>query len=585
MINTKLKAQMEEILVGNQLFDCNAEENSACISLKVILAIHFSGLLKGGGVFDVLETLSGFLGNKSCQAKLHLAHRKEIFLLFLKNGYRIFFWDLEQTKSLLGVTSKLSGLLQISEEETQRQYKAIHPAGLTIEYIKNNREHIDSIMFGLVVSFFGGPNGINGYFKEDYEPFLRDSFFELLPIFKYYGFDEFRQTITNPVTAFLPKSKDSGENPWTAFLLSGQCPLIIDAWLNESSDPRAIFGDKEVARRLREDATKNNQLVMWEDGSVSTPTERLAFEKRKKFERALKTLSNMSGGIFGTIGYAIGGDEGSDIGATFDAIGSARLQVQRRSLERQQTGESLALDARTRMNKSAFYLNLTTAQRIRLRSQKPLTPSPKPLGTPRTNNYVPTKLTGASNRGLPSISIGLDGKVTGFNSYRKQSIYPTEFDVILPKVKIKGVEVNSYYSGFLLGDNRRKFMDDASKIARVSDVWKPLLTTGKLRSSYRTSKADWDSDPRIFEAGHARSARLGGKEFIVLMSAKYNRQFSANSEHPSAEGGMALSEAYVIDGIAVHQRTAWDLVDKGYIKRTDILNAQIIRFENFEIWR
>lgn len=41
-------------------------------------------------------------------------------------------------------------------------------------------------------------------------------------------------------------------------------------------------------------------------------------QEQAKLNRALQTLSNIAGGIFGAIGYALGGDEGSDVGAVAD---------------------------------------------------------------------------------------------------------------------------------------------------------------------------------------------------------------------------------------------------------------------------
>jgi len=67
----------------------------------------------------------------------------------------------------------------------------------------------------------------------------------------------------------------------------------------------------------------DRQLRAWSDGSQSTRPQREAYLQRLEVERTLRTLSNIEGGLGGAIGAAVGGHEGSDMGAAFDGVATA----------------------------------------------------------------------------------------------------------------------------------------------------------------------------------------------------------------------------------------------------------------------
>ncbi len=76
----------------------------------------------------------------------------------------------------------------------------------------------------------------------------------------------------------------------------------------------------EAAARGSKDRQAHDarQVHLWGDGSISTKGQRAEYLQRVEVQRMLQTLSNITGGVAGAIGYGIGGDRGSDIGAMVD---------------------------------------------------------------------------------------------------------------------------------------------------------------------------------------------------------------------------------------------------------------------------
>lgn len=197
--------------------------------------------------------------------------------------------------------------------------------------------------------------------------------------------------------------------------------------------------------------------------------------------------------------------------------------------------------------------------------------APKTKASSQTSDTSTGKISdterGIGERGTvqTAVSTKSDSKAVDGNSSRQRisldaSIHKVvEETSSISRISIFGVKVNSYLPDVLVGNKEETFMRNASKIAQhsPSQSFKKVLQNGKFRRSSGTNKQDWEIDGRIMEAGHVRSKKKeGGKEYIILMSAKWNRRFAADQEHSSTGGLQISDEAFVIDGIAIHQRTA-----------------------------
>ncbi len=113
----------------------------------------------------------------------------------------------------------------------------------------------------------------------------------------------------------------------------------------------------------------------------------------QRARRALRTLDNIRGGIFGAIGYGLGGDEGSDVGAAFDGLataagGAAQARAQNRAVAPPPSRPTTTVrSTRTDRPASRREGGSSTGQRRQPRQQqqttpRTATPRPAPLSSP-----------------------------------------------------------------------------------------------------------------------------------------------------------------------------------------------------------
>jgi hypothetical protein len=596
--------KIEQLLDTKPPIDLGEYGNSAFYALS-ILGIINEHLHTFDDYINALDDIYISLNKSKYKKKLHIYHKKELFLIVIKFCLRESFFSSKDTLRILTKAKENKTSYEITGDEFVRQYLSIHPDKLSSDKIKEKRDEVDEVMFMLVASIYAPKGGseegsrVNALPRENYKKYVENNFHELLPVFKFYGLDEFGK---------------GSENKLVYMLLLEQQELLINAWREEGIDKNKYFNvnsielnsigpqnKKWLAGALIEDHYDNQKgSGPNEDGTYydnRTPKQRREDERIKQITRGLQTISNLSGGIFAVIGFAIGGDKGSDFGASFDGMAGAALQARMGKQQYEDIGKSLLTN---KPNPSAIYQTLTRGERANLRSTKPLMPEPKQIpaqfprqvdssqnlvtnprgiSTPNISSPVnnDSRATSKSNRGLSSNS-----NSTATNTRDQDSVYRvTDYDNLQKKVIIYGVKTNSYFNDFLLGNNPQTFMSQAGKVANASPLgtYSKVLINGEFRSSYGTKASDWELDGRIMEGGHARSNNLGGKEFVVLMSAKYNRKFAGDIEHPSTGGAMAIGEAYIIDKIAIHRSTALDLVNQGHLDASAVQNARVISFE------
>jgi hypothetical protein len=582
--NINIRLEVEKILNTKPPANLGEYGNSVFYTFSILGLINkYVHTLEG--YVKVLDDVSSVLKQDKYKRKLVLYSKRELRLVLIKFCFRESFFSRENTKRLFDKFMANTTTYEITVEELARQFFAIHPY-LSKDQVKKKKPEIDEVMFMLVASFY------DSIFSKDYWNYLIENFYELLPVFRHYGLNEFGE---------------GSEHGNVRLLLGSQRFLLIDSWFNEDSEPVIkMVGIKGLASVLIADYNDNLKGVgLNEDGTEyfdRTPKQRREDERRKQFDRGLQTISNLSGGIFAVIGFAIGGDKGSDLGAIGDAAGGAWLQARMGQQQYEDIGKSLLTNNKSQ---SAIYQALSPKKLANLRSTEPQIPEPKqiPAQFPRqvnnSQNLVTNNPRGIStpvspadrnisspvnndSRATSSKGLSSNSNPTSTNTRDQDSVYRVaDYDNLQKKVIINGVKTNSYFNDFLLGNDPEVFMSQASKVANASSLgtYSKVLINGKFRSSYGTKESDWRRDGRIMEGGHARSKNLGGKEFVVLMSAKYNRKFAGDIEHPSTGGAMAIDEAYIIDKIAIHKSTALDLVSQGHLDASAVQNARVISFE------
>ena len=162
----------------------------------------------------------------------------------------------------------------------------------------------------------------------------------------------------------------------------------------------------------------------------------------------------------------------------------------------------------------------------------------------------------------------------------------TSHGALLVKPKrtvVSGKKVKSWHPDVLVGTSEDQMKRAALRIIE-STPGHPLeraLVGGRFLAGGRIP--DWAADARYLEAGHVLSKKVGGANVIVLMSAKYNRKYSADLEQAGTPGAVLLDEVLDIGGIAVHKQTARDLVDQGWLDPSALDNAKTIDLRNLEL--
>lgn len=162
----------------------------------------------------------------------------------------------------------------------------------------------------------------------------------------------------------------------------------------------------------------------------------------------------------------------------------------------------------------------------------------------------------------------------------------TSHGVLLTKPKrtvVGGKSVKSWHPAVLVGTTEDQMKRAALRIIG-NTPGHPLegaLVNGRFLSG--GNKKAWNADARYLEAAHVLSKKVGGANIIVLMSAKYNRKYSADLERPGSASAVLLDEVLDIGGIAVHKRTARDLVDQGRLDASALDGAKTVDLQNIEL--
>ncbi|MBM2614004.1 DNA/RNA non-specific endonuclease [Actinoplanes sp. LDG1-06] len=161
---------------------------------------------------------------------------------------------------------------------------------------------VDQAMTALVAARYRKP--------EQFLRRLREREADVLPLLRRYGF-----------------TGGAGALSDEAYL--ARFDAAVQAWMLESAMRRLAepIGPEEMARM----EVRANEVILdaLPDGTGYIGTRR-NFERAYAYQRqqrSLRTLGNITGGIFGTIGYIAGGDQGSDLGAIADQVGGAFAQM------------------------------------------------------------------------------------------------------------------------------------------------------------------------------------------------------------------------------------------------------------------
>lgn len=152
-----------------------------------------------------------------------------------------------------------------------------------------------------------------------------------------------------------------------------------------------------------------------------------------------------------------------------------------------------------------------------------------------------------------------------------------EVDVSANPTTYGDTGMHSWRNDVYLGTTQSGYRNNVETILlkdKDGPLSKALLENGKIVPHNAPTGEFKEAHRELFEAGHARSNLAGDKEVIVLTSAHRNAEFSARFERH----GERMSEfAYVIQGIAVEQGTAWELVKYRGLPADVVEKAQVIR--------
>jgi hypothetical protein len=134
----------------------------------------------------------------------------------------------------------------------------------------------------------------------------------------------------------------------------------------------------------------------------------------------------------------------------------------------------------------------------------------------------------------------------------------------------KEVKVTSLNPDVLIGADTVRFRDDALAIIVKDDKhpMRRLVDQDKFRAAPYGQHGDmtlWKQHPYDWQSGHAQSHRQGGADVIVFQTRYRNQKQSALLER---HGFVTMDEVFVIGGIGVEKRSAWDLFHAGYLDLT-----------------
>ncbi len=176
------------------------------------------------------------------------------------------------------------------------------PISLTKDQVSKIKNEIDELMFMLAAVCYKGADEKTASLVTDK---VEKNYFNLLPTFKYFGY---------------------GKIFFDGLFWKGDIAGIIHRWL-QLSDTKSYeylttsFQGRVIVMR---DNFEGQTLVVdtLSDGSyyVGPKANIEIAEENIKKRRALKTLQNIESGVFGAIGYGLGGDKGSDFGAMVDSV-------------------------------------------------------------------------------------------------------------------------------------------------------------------------------------------------------------------------------------------------------------------------
>jgi hypothetical protein len=141
------------------------------------------------------------------------------------------------------------------------------------------------------------------------------------------------------------------------------------------------------------------------------------------------------------------------------------------------------------------------------------------------------------------------------------------------------IDVESWRPDVYLGRDRREYREGVQKLLqneRSGDLSKALLDSNGNLFPARVGGQDLaylKEHPEVWEATHVLT-KGEGKDVLVICSSYRNQVRGHDLEHT----GKVLSDrARVIQGIAIDELTAWDLVTQGRLDGSVVLNAKVIQ--------
>jgi hypothetical protein len=142
-----------------------------------------------------------------------------------------------------------------------------------------------------------------------------------------------------------------------------------------------------------------------------------------------------------------------------------------------------------------------------------------------------------------------------------------ELNIPAKPTELRGTRMKSWNPDVYIGTYKGGFRDNVETLLlkdQQGPLSQKLLRNGEILPANVGDPTYWKAHPEIFEAGHVRSANVGDKDVLVLMS-KWRNEVKFGYEMEQT-GDIMLDEAYVIQGIAVDRGTAWDLgFDKKFL--------------------
>lgn len=488
-----VKTQIESILNTKPPIDLGEYGNSVFYTISILSLIDKS-LHTLGDYINALDDFSLILNHEKYKKKLALYSKRELFLILIKFCFRASFFNSQDTKNIFKKIQDAISSYAVTTDEVTRQYMAIHPAAFNIDQVNIWKNQIDEMMFILVASRYA-PVGD----RNDYSFIIRVSFSKLLPVFHYYGLNEFGK---------------GSEYENIDLLLDAQRDSIINVWLYEDKNEKIRGLSKSKYKNLANDLIfeyYDNQLESRPDEqgkqTIGTRKEFREAEKNRQIARALKTLSNLSGGIAGVIGFAIGGDKGSDLGATCDAIGNAALQGVMGKQYYENVGKTVLSDQLSLKNMRedalAKQLQLSESSKVALRSTAPLLPQPK-----ISNSFKFPKQLDLS-------------KSVQFNTLTQQQNRGTEQPLVniqeVTQPNISTQSITNFPNANNLHELSENFLSSQSNLRIITITYKGKLTVSPADANFLRFAVQWAQS-----AGIAMRIGSRGTEDSVLRASARN---------------------------------------------------------------